>query len=241
MLWLSIVSHLPKNARYTLGVRIENRFLDLLELSYQTYFTERDRKSEKIAGCILLLDTIKFLVSTAWEGNSSPTVVTKSWRSSWRRSARCLAAGKRVCKTRTRKTAIFSRGKENVAKTEDKLVVRIPPVVRLGPVVVEPQTVVIAFEVEDVRVAVPVCECAPCRPSHCPRKSDQVGKRFARVGWLISHCVLNRAVSNVGSQIHQHVAPRFSFLMRRTDSSSTASRNRRYSQRNRCRIGFEKP
>jgi len=65
---LSTIIHLPKSARYTLGTRIENRFLDLLELSYNTYFTERDKKAAKIAECIILLDTIKFLITTAWEG-----------------------------------------------------------------------------------------------------------------------------------------------------------------------------
>jgi hypothetical protein len=51
-----------------MGQRIENKFLDLLELSYITYFTEKDKKLEKITECILLLDTLKFLVSIAWEG-----------------------------------------------------------------------------------------------------------------------------------------------------------------------------
>ena len=68
MIWVSIVPHIPKGARYTLGSRIENKFLDLLELSYITYFTKKEDKLEKISGCILSLDTLKFLVSIAWEG-----------------------------------------------------------------------------------------------------------------------------------------------------------------------------
>ena len=68
MVWISITPHIPKGARYTIGSRIENKFLDLLELTYTAYFTEKDKKSEKLSGCILHLDALKFLISVAWEG-----------------------------------------------------------------------------------------------------------------------------------------------------------------------------
>lgn len=57
-----------KSARYTLGERIENKFLDLLELSYNAYFSEKEKKLEKVAECILITDGLKFLISIAWEG-----------------------------------------------------------------------------------------------------------------------------------------------------------------------------
>lgn len=72
MLWMGIVPHMAKSARYTLGERIENRFLDLLELSYNSYFTEKDKKLEKVAECVLITDGLKFLVSIAWEGKLIP-------------------------------------------------------------------------------------------------------------------------------------------------------------------------
>lgn len=59
---------MPKGARYTMGTRIENKFLDLLELSYTAYFTEREKKSQKISECIFALDILKFLLTIAWEG-----------------------------------------------------------------------------------------------------------------------------------------------------------------------------
>ncbi len=65
---MNISPHIAKGARYTLGARIENKFLDLLELSYIAYFTEKEKKAEKISESILVLDTLKFLVSVAWEG-----------------------------------------------------------------------------------------------------------------------------------------------------------------------------
>jgi len=68
LIWANIVPHIAKGARYTIGSRIENKFLDLLELSYVAYFTEKDKKEEKITECMLVLDTLKFLVLVAWEG-----------------------------------------------------------------------------------------------------------------------------------------------------------------------------
>ena len=67
-MWLGIVQHIPKGSRYTIGARIEQRWLDLLELTYTAYFSEKTGKEERIARCILVLDTLKFLISVAWEG-----------------------------------------------------------------------------------------------------------------------------------------------------------------------------
>jgi len=67
LIWVNLVPHIPKTARYTIGTRIENKFLDLLELSYITYFSEKERKTEKIIECISILDTLKFLIYISWE------------------------------------------------------------------------------------------------------------------------------------------------------------------------------
>lgn len=68
MLWMNVSLHIAKGSRYTIGARIENKFLDLLELAYIAYFTTRENKPAKISECILILDTLKFLISVAWEG-----------------------------------------------------------------------------------------------------------------------------------------------------------------------------
>ena len=70
MSWLLIVPHIAKNNRYTLGTRIENTFLDLLEKTYTAYFTSKETKTktEKITECIHILDTLKYFISVAWEG-----------------------------------------------------------------------------------------------------------------------------------------------------------------------------
>ena len=66
-----MVPHIAKGARYTLGVRIETLFLDLLERTYTAYFTPREQlveKKKRLAECIHLLDILKYFVSVAWEG-----------------------------------------------------------------------------------------------------------------------------------------------------------------------------
>ena len=67
LLWLDIAPHIPKNARYTIGTRIENKFLDLLDDTYSAYFSRKDNRQSKIESCVLTLDTLKFLLSIAWE------------------------------------------------------------------------------------------------------------------------------------------------------------------------------
>jgi len=67
---MNISPHIAKNARYTIGTRIENKFLDLLELAREAYFTKKENKEDKlkkVSDCIFMLDALKFLVSVAWE------------------------------------------------------------------------------------------------------------------------------------------------------------------------------
>ncbi|MCX6812367.1 MAG: four helix bundle protein [Candidatus Berkelbacteria bacterium] len=72
MIWIDFLPHIPKTSRQTIGARIENKFLDLLEETYITYFSPKEKKVGKICDCILILDTLKFLISIAWEGKIIP-------------------------------------------------------------------------------------------------------------------------------------------------------------------------
>ncbi len=67
LIWLNIAPHIPKNARYTIGSRIENKFLDLLDDAYLAYFARKENRQTKVDSCVLTLDTLKFLTSIAWE------------------------------------------------------------------------------------------------------------------------------------------------------------------------------
>jgi hypothetical protein len=65
---MRIVPHIAKSARYTIGARIENAFLDLLEQTYTAYFSAKEKKTDALKACVFTLDILKFLISIAWEG-----------------------------------------------------------------------------------------------------------------------------------------------------------------------------
>mgnify|MGYP001017724816 CR=1 FL=1 len=58
---------MQRTARYTTGARIENHFLDLLELIYKAYYAKVENKSEKIIEAISQNDLIKYLLQIGWE------------------------------------------------------------------------------------------------------------------------------------------------------------------------------
>lgn len=68
LVWLQIVPHIPRSSRYTLGDRIENKCIDLLETTYRAYFASREHKVHHIIKAIAILDILKFLLQIAWEG-----------------------------------------------------------------------------------------------------------------------------------------------------------------------------
>ncbi|MFH1608682.1 MAG: four helix bundle protein [Patescibacteria group bacterium] len=58
---------MPRIGRYTTGARIENHFLDLLELIYKAYYASIENKSAVIIEAISKNDIIKYLLQIAWE------------------------------------------------------------------------------------------------------------------------------------------------------------------------------
>lgn len=68
--WLSFAPHIPKTSKISLGNRIENKFLNLLESSYKAYFSSRELKEKYILEAIATLDLLKFLLQIAWEGKA---------------------------------------------------------------------------------------------------------------------------------------------------------------------------
>ncbi len=58
---------MPRIGRYTTGARIENHFLDLLELTYKAYYVKIENKSELIVEAISKNDIIKYLLQIAFE------------------------------------------------------------------------------------------------------------------------------------------------------------------------------
>lgn len=70
--WIKISNNIPKKRQYTLGNRIENKILELLEISYLAYFS-KENKVEKISKCITVLDLLKFYISLSWEAKLIPS------------------------------------------------------------------------------------------------------------------------------------------------------------------------
>ena len=58
---------MPRTSRYTLGTRIEEHFLDLFELIYQSYYATTERKSERIVASMSKNDLLKYLIQIAWD------------------------------------------------------------------------------------------------------------------------------------------------------------------------------
>jgi len=58
---------MPRVGRYTTGARIENHFLDLLELIYKAYYANIENKSIIIIESINKNDIIKYLTQIAFE------------------------------------------------------------------------------------------------------------------------------------------------------------------------------
>jgi len=156
LIWVNIVPHIAKGARYTIGQRIENKFLDFLELSYIAYFTEKDRKLEKITECILILDTLKFLVSVAWEGKIISNKHYESVAIKLEEIGKMFGGWRKNLDPEKKNRNQWVAEKKIVSETEYELVVRIPLIVRFGPIVVQPQTVIIVFNAEDIRIAVTI-------------------------------------------------------------------------------------
>lgn len=58
---------MPRFARFATGSRIENHFLDTLEIIYQAYYSTLEKKSDRVVLAIGKVDLIKFLLQTAYE------------------------------------------------------------------------------------------------------------------------------------------------------------------------------
>ena len=67
MLWHSFLPHLPRLTRYTLGVKIDNLFIELLEMTLTAKYAKREEKMEFLNTTSHKLDNMKFFVTLLWE------------------------------------------------------------------------------------------------------------------------------------------------------------------------------
>ena len=67
MLWHSFLLHLPRLTRYTLGIKIDNLFTDLIATTLTAQFAKREQKLSLLLQLAQKLDHLKYFVTILWE------------------------------------------------------------------------------------------------------------------------------------------------------------------------------
>lgn len=65
--WYGYRDHFPKKSRYTLGDKIDTRFLNVLELISIATYQSKEEKLNTLNRAIMGIDVLKFLLRVAWE------------------------------------------------------------------------------------------------------------------------------------------------------------------------------
>ncbi|MFZ2303693.1 MAG: four helix bundle protein [Minisyncoccia bacterium] len=71
--WYSIYHLVPKTHRYTLALKIDTLFIELIEMSASASFTQKQDKIPYLRTAIRKLDTLKILLIVLWETRSLDT------------------------------------------------------------------------------------------------------------------------------------------------------------------------
>ena len=67
MLWHNFLPHVPRLTRYTLGVKIDNLFIELLEITFTAKYAKREEKLRFLEELSKKLDNLKFFITLLWE------------------------------------------------------------------------------------------------------------------------------------------------------------------------------
>ncbi len=65
--WHELKNHIPKNARYTLGEKIDRYFIDTLELLFFAQYAQKGQKLPALQKANTKFDTLKFFLQILWE------------------------------------------------------------------------------------------------------------------------------------------------------------------------------
>lgn len=71
--WYSIYHIVPKTHRYTLALKIDTLFIELIEISASASFVQKQDKIPYLRTAIRKLDTLKMLLLVLWETRSIDT------------------------------------------------------------------------------------------------------------------------------------------------------------------------
>jgi len=66
-IWYAIRDNLPKKSRYTLGDKIDSRFIQSLELLYMASYQSTADKLPTLDRALSAIDLLKFLLRVSWE------------------------------------------------------------------------------------------------------------------------------------------------------------------------------
>ena len=72
-LWLLLHRNFPRTERFGIGQKIEQNFLDILELSFASSYLPPNQKVILLSKNISRLDILKFFLQLAWESKLIPT------------------------------------------------------------------------------------------------------------------------------------------------------------------------
>lgn len=67
LLWHNFLPHVPRLSRYTLGVKIDELFMNILELAQTAQYTKREDKLIFLQQLNRKFDTLKFFITLLWE------------------------------------------------------------------------------------------------------------------------------------------------------------------------------
>jgi hypothetical protein len=66
-LWQEYLVHFPRTAKYTLGAKIDQLFIEMTELVYCASYMSADKKLACVKKSSAKLDLLKFFLRIAWE------------------------------------------------------------------------------------------------------------------------------------------------------------------------------
>lgn len=66
-IWYGYRDGFPKKSRYTLGDKIDNNFLQILQLLQKASYQKSSDKLPTLESALVAIDTLKFLLKISWE------------------------------------------------------------------------------------------------------------------------------------------------------------------------------
>ncbi|MBI4095050.1 MAG: four helix bundle protein [Candidatus Liptonbacteria bacterium] len=68
--WHEFLPHIPKDARYTLGTKIDGLFVETVELIFTATYLGKSQKFPYVQNAATKLDLVKFFLQILWEINA---------------------------------------------------------------------------------------------------------------------------------------------------------------------------